>query len=1017
MGGRQRRVGIKVDADTRDFNAGMASATRSVRGFVLEMGAASNALFSRTNLMQAGIAGAAVATVSALKATVGAAAAFETQMRNVNSIVKASESEFARMSSSVLALSEGLPQSAETLAAGLYDIASSGFQGAEGITVLEASARAATAGMTDTATAAKGITAVLNAYGLEASDAARVSDVLFQTVNLGVITFEELASELGDVVGIAAAAGIEYDELGSAIATMTLTGVSAAESTTSLNRVIQSLLDPSEALAAVWKSVSDESIATTLAQEGLHAVMSKLQGVVGANVEVLLALFPEIRAARGVFALLANDAETYRKVQEGITDEQKVASATQRAFNEQMKATGNQIRLVGQEARSWGIEMGARALPAVQGLVGGLAGLGQVLASTIGFLIEHREIILAIAVIYATRFTARVLEQIALGIYDLAGAAHRAGGALQLFRTGLALAARAGTALVAAGLVDWFADLNGAISETGQRLKEMDVAATPKEEADIIREAEREYERLEKRLEELNKSRNFLGDIWEGLPFTENPVAEIKGQMDDLQESMDEFGEGTKNFKLNAMQIADALGVEFSPELGKQLQDIATALNLDLSDAGSQSSAAREAVIDEFTRMGNEMGLTRKELAALEQDGVEAIAKIQEAAEEARDAFLETFGLLADFEIPNAEDAAKDVEEATERVRDAEEKLADARERAADAGAFINPDPKQQREAADARRDVADAERELAEAREEARKAAELQQDPEKAIEEQYRKQIESAEQFINDLGTVAERAKDQGLDINEFLEKAQLNPEEYAPILRAIAADTDGSLLQTIAASEKRLQELGDRFSAQFSIIKVAVENGMMEINDTILSYLERALSDPEGEIALLAFKLGATIKENVKDGVESTSPTATGGGSADLVLVNRRAYGGIDAHVATHPSVLYGERSTGGEAFIPLGLQHRGRSRALVAEVARMFGDHYVTMDRGGFLGRTAHYNPGGDTRALRELIEVLTTRGLGNSNKNQWNFHGDIRPNDWSGFMAEIDRKSRVGALVGD
>src|SRR5690348_5756572 len=157
MGGRTRRVGIKVDADVRDFTAGMSSATRSVRTFVLEVGAASQSIFSKTNLMQAGVAGVAIGTVAALKQTVGAAAAFEQQRRNVNSIVQGSESQFQRMSANVLALSRGFPQSAETLAAGLYDIASSRFQGAEGIQVLEASARAATAGMTDTATAAKGI--------------------------------------------------------------------------------------------------------------------------------------------------------------------------------------------------------------------------------------------------------------------------------------------------------------------------------------------------------------------------------------------------------------------------------------------------------------------------------------------------------------------------------------------------------------------------------------------------------------------------------------------------------------------------------------------------------------------------------------------------------------------------------------------------------------------------------------------------------------------------------------------
>src|ERR671918_86576 len=108
------------------------------------------------------------------------------------------------MSNAVLEMSTRLPQSAQVLAKGLYDIGSSGFYGADALKILEVSAIAASAGMTDTATASKAIVGVLNAYGLEAEDAAHVSDVLFTTVELGVITFEELTRQLGDVLGAAA---------------------------------------------------------------------------------------------------------------------------------------------------------------------------------------------------------------------------------------------------------------------------------------------------------------------------------------------------------------------------------------------------------------------------------------------------------------------------------------------------------------------------------------------------------------------------------------------------------------------------------------------------------------------------------------------------------------------------------------------------------------------------------------------------------------------------------------------
>ena len=42
-----------------------------------------------------------------------------------------------------------------------------------------------------------GIAAVLNAYGMSADEATAVSDVMFQTVKRGVLTFGELANTIG----------------------------------------------------------------------------------------------------------------------------------------------------------------------------------------------------------------------------------------------------------------------------------------------------------------------------------------------------------------------------------------------------------------------------------------------------------------------------------------------------------------------------------------------------------------------------------------------------------------------------------------------------------------------------------------------------------------------------------------------------------------------------------------------------------------------------------------------------
>lgn len=344
----------------------------------------------------AGFAVAATTLAAGLAVAVKGAADFEAAMRNVNSISGLSESAFLAQGAAVLDLSRQLPQSAKTLAEGLYEIASSGFQGAEGLQVLEESAKAASAGLTTTNNSAKAITAVLNAYGLSAQDAADVSDTLFQTVNLGVVSFEELTGVIGDTVGTAAAAGVGIDQVGAAIATMTLAGISGSEAGTSLNRVLQSLIDPGEELSLVLRSVGYESGASALQADCLRGVMMKLQEATGGNIESLLALFPEIRAARGALALLSNEGENYARVSDQIEDKNVRAGATSRALAEQMKSLSAQFKVFVNGINAGAIELGTRLLPvlgdalsaienltrgSLPGLQAGLAALGPLFRS------------------------------------------------------------------------------------------------------------------------------------------------------------------------------------------------------------------------------------------------------------------------------------------------------------------------------------------------------------------------------------------------------------------------------------------------------------------------------------------------------------------------------------------------------------------------------------------------------------------------------------------------------------
>lgn len=323
-----------------------------------------------------------LAMVVALGLAVTQAVKFEATMNNVGTNTSASQKQIDSLGQSVLNLSKRLPQDAQDLAEGLYFVTSSAFEGAGALTVLENSARAATAGLASTEDSSQAVVSVLNAYGLTAKDSAWAADVLFQSVKLGVMRFSDLTTVVGHYIATAAALKVPFEDVQAALATMTLQGLSAAESSTSLNGVMRTMLKPSDALSAAMDragvSVSDLSDPAI----GLHGVMVKLQEVTGGNAQAMRKLFPEIRAYRGAMLLINHEGRTYNRVFEGMKES---TGAVEDALKIQMKGLGNQLKVGVNKLKAFGIEVGLAIIPVLssifESLEAGTASLYRILAT------------------------------------------------------------------------------------------------------------------------------------------------------------------------------------------------------------------------------------------------------------------------------------------------------------------------------------------------------------------------------------------------------------------------------------------------------------------------------------------------------------------------------------------------------------------------------------------------------------------------------------------------------------
>ena len=234
---------------------------------------------------------------------------FETSLRNVNSIAKESEGAFRRTFDAVAGFGPrlGTNKGPRELAEALYDINSSGFSGAEGLKVLEAAAKAGAAGMADAKDAAGVITQSLNAYGVGADQANRFADVMFKTVEAGVINFQELAQYLGAVTSTAKGTGITFEETNAALAVLTQRGSRASTAVDGLRALITQLSAPTKEAQELLDAYGVQAGEAALRTKGLSGVVADLYEKTGGNKVALRRILGDVQAADAAQKLVGPD--------------------------------------------------------------------------------------------------------------------------------------------------------------------------------------------------------------------------------------------------------------------------------------------------------------------------------------------------------------------------------------------------------------------------------------------------------------------------------------------------------------------------------------------------------------------------------------------------------------------------------------------------------------------------------------------------------------------------------------
>lgn len=136
----------------------------------------------------------------------------------------------------------------------LLELVSSGIDFGDSANFLRASSDLAVGGMAELKDAALLLIKTMAAYSMEAGEASRVADVMFQTVDEGITTVTELANTMGRLTPVAAEAGLSIEELFAGMGTLTRV-LRADEAATAFRQMLTDLIKADDAAKSLGISV------------------------------------------------------------------------------------------------------------------------------------------------------------------------------------------------------------------------------------------------------------------------------------------------------------------------------------------------------------------------------------------------------------------------------------------------------------------------------------------------------------------------------------------------------------------------------------------------------------------------------------------------------------------------------------------------------------------------------------------------------------------------------------------
>ena len=179
---------------------------------------------------------------TAIRSTIDIFAKFERTMVTIGQVTGANEDLLNKLEKTALRVGRTTEKTLSQAAEGMLFLARTGFNAQEILDSFDAIVNASIASQSNLATVADVVSNTIKQFGLEASDATRVVDVMINTSNKANTTFLELAESLTHAAPLASAFGVDIEQLSAAVGKLADIGLRPEKIGTHLRIITQRLL-------------------------------------------------------------------------------------------------------------------------------------------------------------------------------------------------------------------------------------------------------------------------------------------------------------------------------------------------------------------------------------------------------------------------------------------------------------------------------------------------------------------------------------------------------------------------------------------------------------------------------------------------------------------------------------------------------------------------------------------------------------------------------------------------------